>query len=144
MADGGDYLLFRKTLSGLKPADEGAEEALRKVPLDKVVAVKIKRPRNLGHHRKFFALLKIVYENQEVYASEQALLAAIKIATGHCTPIQLVSGQKAFIPSSISFAAMDQAEFEAFWEKVVTLVCTKIIPNLNREDLEAEIMTMVS
>jgi hypothetical protein len=144
MADGGDYLLFRKTLSGLKPADEGAEEALRKVPLDKVVAVKIKRPRNLGHHRKFFALLKIVFENQEVYASEQALLAAIKIATGHCVPLVLADGTRAFVPSSISFASMDQTEFEAFWDKVVTLVCAKIIPNLKREDLEAEIMTMVS
>jgi hypothetical protein len=144
MADGGDFLLFRKTLSGLKPADEGAEEAMRKLPLDKIVAVKIKRPRNLGHHRKFFALLKIVYENQEIYQSEAALLAAIKIATGHCVPITLVSGQKAFIPSSISFAAMDQAEFEKFWEAVCNLVCAKIIPSLKREDLEAELMTMVS
>lgn len=144
MADGGDFLLFRKTLSGLKPADEGAEEAMRKLPLDKIVAVKIKRPRNLGHHRKFFALLKLVYENQELYESEAALLAAIKIATGHCVPITLVSGQKAFIPSSISFASLDQTEFEKFWDKVCNLVCAKIIPNLNRHELEAEIMTMVS
>ena len=97
-----------------------------------------------GRKGKFFALLKIVYENQELYTSEAALLAAIKIATGHCVPLTLVSGQKAFIPSSISFASMDQTEFEAFWEKVCTLVCAKIIPNLRREDLEAEIMSIVS
>ena len=139
-----DYLVFKKTLGALRPADEAAMQALQRIPVDGVVALKIKRPRNLGHHRKFFALLKIVFENQELYKSEAALLAAIKIATGHCTPIVLADGTRAFIPSSISFAAMDQGEFEAFWEKVVTLVCAKIIPNLNREDLEAEIMSMVS
>jgi len=144
MSDANDFLVFRKTLSGLKPADESAEEALRKIAINSVVAIKLKRPRNLGHHRKFFALLKIVFENQELYKSEQALLAAIKIATGHCVPLVLADGTKAFVPSSISFASMDQAEFEAFWEKVVSLVCTKIIPNLRREDLEAEILTMVS
>jgi hypothetical protein len=142
MAD--DFLYFRRTLGGLKPTDEAGEEVVRKVPMGEIVAVKIKRPRNLGHHKKFFALLKIVFANQEIYKSEAALLAAIKIATGHCTPLVLDGGQKAFIPSSISFAAMDQTAFEAFWERVVTLVITKIIPGLRREDLEAEIMTMVS
>ena len=135
---------FRRTLGSLRPDDTEAEEALRGIGPHEVVGVIIRRPRNIGHHRKFFALLKIVFENQELYRSEAKLLAAIKIATGHCVPIQLTTGQKAFIPSSISFAAMDQAAFERFWESVVVLVTTKIIPNLKREDLEAELMTMVS
>lgn len=139
-----DYLIFKKTLGALRPADDAAAQALQKIPMDKEVAIKIKRPRNIRHHRLFFALLKIVFENQEVYKSEAALLAAIKIATGHCTPIVLTDGTRAFIPSSISFAAMDQTQFDAFYERVCTLVCAKIIPNLSREDLQAEIMTMVS
>lgn len=135
---------FRRVLNGLRPDDSEAEEALRGIGKDEIVGLVIRRPRNPRHHRLFFALLKIVFENQERYRSEAELLAAIKIATGHCVPITLTSGEKAFIPSSISFGAMDQSAFEAFWEKVCTLVCTKIIPNLKREDLEAELLTMVS
>ncbi len=134
---------FRRSLGSLRPDDTEAEEMVRGIHMNEVVAVVVRRPRNVGHHRKFFALLKKVFENQELYKSEQALLAAIKIATGHCVPLQLTDGQKAFIPSSISFASMDQAEFEKFWERVVTLVVTKIIPGLRREDLEAEIMDIV-
>jgi hypothetical protein len=135
---------FRRSLGSLRPDDAEAEEALRGVGANEIVGVIMRRPRNVGHHRKFFALLKIVFENQEIYRSEAELLAAIKIATGHCVPLTLTTGQKAFIPSSISFASMDQAEFDKFWNAVCVLVTTKIIPNLSRDDLEAELMSMVS
>ena len=137
-------LFFRRTLQGLRPDDVQAEEALRSVGQGEVVALVLKRPRNSKHHRKFFALLKLVYENQEHYESMDALLIALKVALGHCFPVILRTGQTAYVPKSISFAKMSQDEFEVFYEGVVKIVVTKFLPGVNREDLEAEIMTMVS
>lgn len=138
------YITFCRKRDALYPVDQAGLDALSKVKDGAFIAVKISAPRNLGWHRKFFALVKIVFENQAIYPSEEALLAAIKVAVGHCDVIVLGDGKAAYVPRSISFAKMDQAEFEAFWDRVITLVCERIIPKLNRADLEREVMELVS
>ncbi len=39
--------------------------------------------RNPGHHRKFFALLDVVFQTQSKFATKDGLLDALKIALGH-------------------------------------------------------------
>jgi hypothetical protein len=136
--------VWRKTIGGLKPADAMAEEVWQAIPVNAEVMAEVTRPRSLGHHKKFFALLKLVYENQENYQSMDELLIAFKVALGHCYPVHLKTGQVAMVPKSISFAKLDQIAFNEFWDKACSLVITKFLPGVNREDLEAEIMTMVS
>ena len=137
-------LLFRKYLGSLKPADELAAEAVRKIGAEEVVSVTIKRQRNVKFHRKFFALMNLVYQNQEHYPSLDIMIAAFKVATGHCFPVIAKSDQTVMIPKSISFAKMDETEFEVFWDASVKIVIERFLPGVNRDDLEAEIMTMVS
>lgn len=136
--------VWRKTIGGLKPADPIAEEAYQAIPLGGEVFAEPKRSRSIGHHRKFFALLKLVYENQEHYKSMDELLVAFKVALGHCYPIHLRSGQVAYVPKSISFAKLDQIGFDEFWDKACTLIVTKFLPGVNREELEAQVMELVS
>ena len=135
---------WRKTIGGLKPADALAEEVFNGLPLNAEVMAEVTRPRNLGHHKKFFALLKLVYENQETYETMDALLIAFKVALGHYYPVTLKGGQVACIPKSISFAKLDQIAFEAFWDKACNLVVTKFLPGVEREELEAQVMELVS
>lgn len=138
-------ILCRKSLSGhLVPIDDAGRAAVGRLPVDDLVQVEFKRPRNLGHHRKFFALLNLIYMNQTRYRSPEELLDAIKIYTGHCFPMTLRNGTEVRVPKSISFSKMDQTEFDAFWNRVVTIVCEQIIPNLDREDLERELLDLVA
>ena len=51
----------------------------------------------------------------------------------------LRDGTEVRIPKSIAFHAMDQAEFEAFYERVIDVVVSEIIPGLSREDLKREL-----
>ena len=53
-------------------------------------------------------------------------------------------GNVAYIPKSIAFASMDQTAFNDFWDKAVTFIVTKVIPGMNRDALETEILSMVA
>jgi hypothetical protein len=79
---------FRKDFGRLIPCDDAASAMLMKIKHGDVVQVEIKRPRNIMHHRKFFALINLVFENQAKYESPEHLLAALKASVGHCDFLQ--------------------------------------------------------
>jgi hypothetical protein len=57
-------LIMVKRLGALRPVDDAGEELLNSLPIGTPVKIKITRSRNLNHHRRLFALLQIVFENQ--------------------------------------------------------------------------------
>ena len=63
---------------------------------------------------------------------------------GYSTVARTRDGKEIHIPKSISFSAMDQSAFDAFWDRVVTVVCEQIIPRLSRDDLERELLDLVA
>lgn len=137
--------LCHKYLGSLRPADVGGEDALRKIGQGELVMVEVKRPRNVRHHRKYWALVTLVWENIDTdrYPTAEDLHAAIKIAAGLRTPIQLPDGTMGYIPGSIAFHKMSQDDFSAFFEKVCDLVCKHFLPGVTNEELRAEIENIV-
>lgn len=137
-------VLLRKQLGSLVPVDALAEEALRKVANGELVQVEVKRPRNLHHHRKLFALLSLIFENQERFQSVEEMLDAIKVYIGHCQTMQLRDGTVVKTPRSIAFHRMDQNSFEAFYNKVLDVVAEKIIPGISKAGLRKEVEAFLS
>lgn len=134
-----------KHLGALRPADQLADEAFAKIPSGQIVFVEVKRPRNVQHHRLFFALMNKVHENLDGnrYPTVDDLTAAIKIAAGHRTRIELPNGDVGFIPKSISFHKMGQDEFSAFYDKVCDLIAAHFLPGVEIEALRAEVEQMI-
>lgn len=138
-------ILLRKTLGGkFEPVDDVGREAMSQIRMGDIVRADVRKPRNLGHHRRFFALVSVIYENQTRYTSPEALLDAIKVHIGHCEVLRLTDGREVHVPRSISFANMDQIAFGQFWDRVVACVCREIIPGLDRDDLERELLDLVA
>ena len=134
-------LFMRRNLSGFEPAD-GAE--MPHVKIGAVVKVKISQPRNAKHHRKFYALMNLVFQNQETYETLDDLVYAIKIATFHCKGYLKADGSTFYVPRSIAFHKMDQTQFNEFYDRVLRLICDRVIPGLGESDLKAEIESMVA
>lgn len=132
-------LILRRDLGCLRPVDEAGEAALRKIKHGDLVTCEIKRPRNLQHHRLFYALMNLIHANQEHYATVEDIVTVFKFRCGHTKKIQTATGIVE-TPLSISFAAMDQDQFAAFYERAIDFVLTEIIPGLKRADLERELM----
>lgn len=131
--------VFRKNLSSLVPADEQALDMLAKIKHGDMVFVEVKRGRNVAHHRLFFAMLNLVFVNQWHYRSVDELLAAFKLAIGHVDVVRTRRGD-IYIPRSISFASMDQSEFDMFYQRAIDFMINDVIPGLDRADLERELM----
>ena len=139
---------------GLVPLDDVDWNEKNKLGIGKDVKVHITNPRNLKFHRKFMALLTIVYDNlpekfcnpedgEHYIGNLSSLLSAIKIDLGYCE-IFRVDGKLIYKPKSISFGKMDQSEFEHFYDRAVTDILKKYLCGTNRNLLLQEVEAFIS
>jgi|TARA_X000001388_G_scaffold25071_2_gene17491 hypothetical protein len=134
-------ILKKKELS-LHPSDDASLEALRRLA-DGYVVCELKQPRNLKHHRLFYALMRKVFENQERYENLESMITAIKIGIGHADEYPMKDGNVCYVPKSISFENMKQPEFNEFFDRAVNLIIKTIIPDMDKESLLAEVYQML-
>ncbi len=129
----------------LAPSDRESEILLGGYKVGDIVRAQISKPRNPKHHRKYWALLNLVHEGtavQDLYPTTDKLHQAIKGALGYYSEVKLPGGKVFQVVDSIAYESMDQQAFEAFYNKVVDVIVTQIVPNLDREDLVREVETM--
>ena len=137
-------LVLRKHLGSLRPADEQSEEWLRKIANGECIMVEARKPRNIGHHRKMFALLNLICQNTEHFKDPLMLLKYIQQITGlHCEIYHSSIHGTQKIPKSIAFYNMDQIEFEPFYNAVVDFIIQDILP-VSRDELENEVLELVA
>lgn len=118
------------------------------VPLDdnhklkpsKVYVVNIKPVRNPRYHRKFFKMLQVVVDNMpEAYAVRfgdvDRLRKEIMLQTGRYDTHITYNGQEMIFPQSISFADMDNVEFECLYLDALNL-CAKYFLKCSTEQLD--------
>ena len=136
--------IFTKRNGGLFPADVPAAIAFDKMKDGAGYLVNLHRPRNLLHHRKLFALLNLVQDNTETWATVETLLDDLKISTGLFeTRINVLTGLPYVVAKSISFASMTQDEFEEWYDKAISLISERVL-GMGKEDLLAEIEEIIA
>ena len=114
-------IIMRCVPGGLQAAN--AIEAEKLEPLHyKEVMASIKQPRNIRFHRKYFALLGVARDMADTDLNAEQFRAYVTVGGGHCDYIESV-GQVVAIPRSISFAAMDETEFERLYQDTLTFIC---------------------
>lgn len=114
---------FRKRGTSLWAADIEADEMMQGVKEGAEVLVTVRRPRSIDHHRRLFALLKVVVQQSDRWADEIVLLEDLKLATGLFeTRVSALTGMPYPVPASISFASMDQTRFSAWYEKATQVL----------------------
>lgn len=112
-----------KQLNGtFKPAYNSDYENAKKVPLNEPIDFGWKKPRNYKFHKKFFALIELVYQNQEVYNNKEHLRKDLTISAGFYDIRHNFEGVEIYEPKSISFANMDDVEFSELYNRFVDVV----------------------
>lgn len=127
----------------LVPADEQAEEEVRKLKPGQATLVEVKRARNERQHKLYWTLIGAIFDHQTKYATRIDLSDAIKVAVGHCEEVGQRGNQIIVRPKSIAFANMPQQQFEDFFDRVIKLVCERIIPGTSDADLRAHLEELV-
>jgi hypothetical protein len=71
-------------------------------------------------HKKFFALVELVFQNQDLTDDKDNLRAYLTVKAGFYETITSDIGVM-YLPKSISFAKMDEIEFEELFTKFLNV-----------------------
>jgi len=101
--------------------------------------------RNLGFHKKFYALLKLTFENlpeklKPLFKNIEELRTELKLQTGYREERVSLSGKRYYVPKSMSFATMGAEDFNIFYKKSVDVICKFILPGVESEELDRQIL----
>jgi len=99
------------------PLFDSDYEALKKCKKGTELSFEVKQKRNIQFHRKFFALINMVYDNQEVFNNIDHLRKELTIASGFYDTYTNFEGQERKEAKSISFSKMDDIEFSELYSK---------------------------
>jgi len=142
-----EVILIKTPNGSLVPADEESQERVKKIKTGAAVRCKIAQMRNPQFHKKFFALIKYLFDiwsesmpNQtyrgvEVRPSFEKFRENLIIMTGRFDAYYNIFGDVRLEAHSISFANMEQGEFEKLYSDVIDIGLSRI---MNRPDLTPE------
>lgn len=135
-----------RTQVGFIPATVHDSDALARVKLGATVRAEVVQPRNIHFHRKFFAMLNVGFDAFEPPEQEYNGLPVQKsferfrkdciIAAGYFEPVANLKGDVRAEAKSISFAKMDELEFERLYSGVANVLLQRVLRNYTREDLD--------
>jgi hypothetical protein len=148
-------IVLAKAAGGaLIPLDQQAIDFLAKLKLGAGVTVEIKRHRNPGFHKKYFALLNLAFEAWEptvaTYRGETVgknfdqFRNDITVLAGHYEMAVNLRGETRLTAKSISFASMSAEAFESLYSATINVILAKIMTNYTRDDLDNVIDQLLS
>jgi hypothetical protein len=126
-------LFVKNTISGLVPLYPADLDQKKHLKLGMEYEVNIKHPRNIGFHKKFFALINIGHENTSLDMPFDTYRRYVTMKAGYFKTYTTNKGTY-YEAESISFAAMDQATFEEVYSRVLDIIIADI--GATKEDIE--------
>ncbi len=121
----------------LLPEYNSDHDKLKQIRPGVTYSVEIKQPRNLQFHRKFFSLLNLVYDNQEHFNNLDEMRAWLTMKAGFYKRVSTPTGEM-YQPKSISFASMDDLQFNEFYNSVLDVVCEWL--HISDEDVQEQLV----
>ena len=132
-------LLVIKTPRGILPLYDSDYENYAKIPMNEEFEIEYTKKRNLKFHKKYFALMKLAFENQSDYRSLNDMRRDIAIVSGfYDEVVNKISGDVLKIAKSISFANCDENEFNEIYNASKNVISKWI--GIDNETIENEIM----
>lgn len=139
-------IVCRKVGRSLVPVDDEGFDALAKIKDGRDVTVEFKMARNPRHHRLMFQVFRFVQMHCEMMSgcSIERIKTAIKIATGYVeTFVDCQTGKACYVPRSMAFEAMDQTEFNQFFDAAINEIVNRwMAPGSTSEEVHREIILM--
>jgi len=144
-------ILMSKVGGNLVPVDDEAREALRPIAKGEEVMVDVTRPRNLRFHKKFFSMMNFAFDHWQPdlpwahgadldsLKNRDRFRSDIMIMAGYSDTVVDIHGNCSPVAKSISFAKMNEAEFERVYRAVLSVIWNKLFRGTkykSQEDLE--------
>lgn len=136
-----DFFCLR-TGDTLVPAHDSDLEQIKRLPKLQPLRVSVKRMRNVQFHRKYFALLNLAFdywepENQVGEKNFDRFRKDIIILCGFYEQYIRLDGSTRLQAKSISFASMDEDEFEDLYSKTIDVIIKYVMTNYSGDQLRS-------
>ena len=125
--------LVKQLNATLKPAYNSDYDKIKKLKFGEEYQCEVLQPRNIKFHRKFFALINMVFDNQEQYKNSDRLRKDLIIEAGFYDEWIDIHGEIKREAKSISFGNMSEEEFEKLYSAVIDEVVKHF--HFDREDI---------
>lgn len=139
-------IFVRKLYDSFAPVDMAALEQMEQLKMNGEYLAVLTQPRNIFFHRKFFALLNVAYKawdkpelehkGEQVSADFEQFRSDVIILAGHYKKYINIKGELRLKAKSISFAKMDEVEFQKLYSSVVDVILQKVLTNYDEDDLQ--------
>jgi len=126
-------LFVKNTLSGLVPLYPADLEEKKRLKLGTEYEVEIKHPRNIGFHKKFFALVNIGHQNTSLEMPFETYRRYVIMKAGYFKVYNTGKGSY-YEAESISFANMDQIQFEEVYSRVLDIIIKDL--GVSKDEIE--------
>jgi len=135
-----EFWMVKNQFGKLSAEDDGAKGYMAKLKNGDAVLVKVRKPRNVQFHRKYFAMLQTVFENQERYEDFEAFRAEVVMRAGYWKAHHHVSGKISYDAQSLAFDKMDELAFSELYDKSIDVILEHFLPETNRDELEEAVL----
>lgn len=125
--------LIKQLNNSFKIAYDSDYDKLKKIKHGEPYEFEYKHVRNLKFHKKYFALINMVFQNQEMHKNIDHLRRDLTIEAGYYDLRQNIHGEEIKEPKSISFASMDEDEFNDYYGAVIDTIVKYF--NFDKEDI---------
>ena len=116
-----------------KVAYDSGYEKMKRIKVGDFLECEIRKPRNYMFHKKFFSLINLLYQNQEIYVNINDLREDLIITAGYYRNTVNFKGETVKRPISISFANMDEHEFNDLYNAVIDVIVKCF--NFDKQDI---------
>ncbi|MFY0655049.1 MAG: DUF1367 family protein [Cyclobacteriaceae bacterium] len=114
--------LIKQLNNTFKVANDSDYEKAKKIKVGEPYQCDIKQPRNYKFHRKFFALINMVFQNQDVFINIDHLREELTKAAGYYDTYINHKNITCYKAKSISFTNMNQEEFEGLYDRFLDVI----------------------
>lgn len=122
------------------PTDDWGRGIAARINISQVLEIIIRRPRNGQMHKKFWALVHVVWQSTGRWDTPYELLKQLKRMLGLYEDwVDPETGIYYREYQSISYAKMDQTEFEVFYERALNALC-ELAGEIDRDTLRQEVL----
>ena len=130
-------VLLQNTLHGLIPLYPSDMDEKRKLKIGETYEADIKRPRNIGFHRKFFALINLGHQNTSLEMPFETYRRYVIMKAGYFNTFITPKGSL-IEAQSISFASMDEDTFNDLYSRSLDVIIKDI--GATSEDIERSLV----
>ncbi|HOW46117.1 MAG TPA: DUF1367 family protein [Rubrivivax sp.] len=88
------------------------QQMLSRLQVGETLEFQWREPRSPGFHRRHFALLNCIYEQQDQFTDAEAFRMWCHVGAGFCSLVPGPKGKPVAIPDSIAWSKLDETEFQ--------------------------------